>query len=92
MKPSAILPDNINNVEINGQTLRKGSVAAFLANVNIIENSSDTTGQAYTEALKDMLELVPALDLLGVFKHLALRSENIKTIILQTWPDMTGKL
>lgn len=38
MKPSAILPDNINNVEINGQTLRKGAVAAFPANVNIIGN------------------------------------------------------
>jgi len=92
MKASALLPDNINNVTINGQSLRKGSVAAFLANVNIIENSSDTTGQAYTDALKDMLELVPVLELLGVFKHLALRSEHIKTIILQAWPDMAGKL
>lgn len=92
MKPSSILPDNINNVEINGQSLRKGSVAAFLANVSIIENDPDTTGQAYTEAVKDMLELVPALELLGVFNHLALRSENIKTMILQTWPDMAGKL
>ncbi|WP_142685867.1 hypothetical protein [Chitinophaga polysaccharea] len=92
MKPSAILPGDVNHVEINGQTLRKGSVAAFLANVAIIEQSTDTHSEAYTAALKDMLELVPALEALSVFKHLSIRSENIRGLIIRAYPSMTGIL
>ncbi|MET3881036.1 hypothetical protein [Chitinophaga sp. OAE865] len=92
MKPSAILPDDVNHVEINGQTLRKGSVAAFLANVAIIEQCTDTHSEAYTAARKDMLELVPALETLSVFKHLSIRSENIRRLIIQAYPSMTGIL
>ncbi|MCW3467972.1 hypothetical protein [Chitinophaga nivalis] len=89
MKAVHILPDNQDALEVNGLTMRKGSVAAFLANVSILEQQTDTTGKAYTESLSDMLELVPVLVELGVFKHFILRSEKIRQLILTAFPTLT---
>ena len=90
MKPQDILPDNINSVEVNGQQLRKGSVAAFMANIAIIENPANYA--AYENAVKDLIELTPVLETLGVFKCFRLRSVKVITVITDIYPHLTGKL
>ena len=90
MKPQDILPDNINSVEINGQVLRKGSVAAFMANLSIIEQPANYP--EYENAVKDLIELTPILETLGVFKHFRLRSEKAITLITDIYPHLTGKI
>jgi hypothetical protein len=90
MKPQDILPDNINSVEADGQVLRKGSVAAFMANLAIIDKP--VSYQEYESAVKDLIELTPILETLGVFKHFRLRSEKAITLITDIYPHLTGKI
>lgn len=90
MKPQDILPDNVNSIEANGQILRKGSVAAFMANLSIIEQP--VSYQEYENAVKDIIELTPILETLGVFKHFRLRSEKAITLITDIYPHLTGKI
>jgi hypothetical protein len=40
MKAQDVLPDGADFTVVNGRTLRKGSVGAFLANVRILEDAS----------------------------------------------------
>lgn len=90
MKPQDILPDNVNSIEANGQILRKGSVAAFMANLSIIEQP--VSYQEYENAVKDIIELTPILETLGAFKHFRLRSEKAITLITDIYPHLTGKI
>jgi hypothetical protein len=90
MKPQDILPDNINSVEVNGQSLRKGSVAAFMANLAIIDQAVDYP--EYENAVNDLIELTPVMETLGVFKHFRLRSEKAITLITDIYPHLTGRI
>ena len=40
--PEDILADNENNVNLSGVSARKGSIAAFLANIKLIEDPNLT--------------------------------------------------
>jgi hypothetical protein len=90
MKPQDILPDNINTVEVDGKILRKGSVAAFMANIAIIDQPANYP--EYENAVKDLIELTPVLETLGVFKHFRLRSEKAIALITDIYPHLTGRI
>jgi hypothetical protein len=80
MKPSDILPDDTNSVELQGRTLRKGSVAAFVANVKLLE--SDTTSpDERVAAARDLKELAPVLRDLGLFDVFSVRSAKIQDLV-----------
>ncbi len=40
VRPKEILPDGVDNTIINGQMVRKGTIAAFLANVDLLEKEN----------------------------------------------------
>jgi len=80
MKAADVLPDNANTIERNGKTLRKGSVAAFIANAKLIE-ASDTAPELRAQAEADLRELVPVLIEVGVFDVFQLRSPRIQALI-----------
>ena len=40
MRPEDIISDTQNEIMLNGVTVRKGTVGAFLANIDTLENSS----------------------------------------------------
>lgn len=90
MKPQDILPDNINSTEIGGMQVRKGSVAAFMANLAIIEQPVDY--ETYQTAIQDLIELTPVMEALGVFNHFWLRSEKAVVIITDIYPHLHGKI
>lgn len=90
MKPQDILPDNINTTEIGGLQIRKGSVAAFMANLAIIEQPSDY--DSYQTAVQDITELVPVMEALGVFTHFKLRTEKAISLISDIYPHLYGKI
>jgi len=90
MKPQDILPDNINTTRIGGLEVRKGSVAAFMANLAIIEHPTDY--ETYQAAVSDLIELVPVMEALGVFKHFWLRSEKAVAVITDIYPHLYGKI
>lgn len=81
IRPEDILPDGVDHTLLNGQQVRKGSVAAFLANIDIIE-SPTTTADQKNAAWQTMHELVPTLIAVGIHKHLKFRNEAIEKLFL----------
>ena len=90
MKPQDILPDNINSAEIGGVQVRKGSVAAFMANLAIIEQA--VSYEIYQTAVDDITALVPVMEALSVFTHFKLRSEKAVSLITDIYPHLYGKI
>jgi hypothetical protein len=90
MKAQDILPDNTNSTEIGGMQIRKGSVAAFMANLAIIEEPANY--DLYQTAVEDITELVPVMEALGVFTHFKLRSEKAVSLITDIYPHLYGKI
>lgn len=81
MRAEQILPDHVDQVDINGTTVRKGTVAAFLANARIWsdEGASEET-RAHAKA--DIVEGLPALRAIGLFDVL-----EIRDVSLRNWLD-----
>ncbi len=40
VRPAEFLPDGVDNTIINGQMVRKGTIAAFSANVDLLEKEN----------------------------------------------------
>lgn len=80
MQPHDILPDHQNDVQVNGLTVRKGSVGAFLANARAWQDpASDPDTRATAEA--DLRALLPGLHALGLFQVLAARDPALQRLI-----------
>jgi hypothetical protein len=80
MKAHDVLPEGVDALERNGKVLRKGSVAAFIANVKALE-ASDTPPDARLAAEADLRELVPVLVEVGVFDVFEVRSPRIWALV-----------
>ena len=76
MRPDHILPDHADEVQINGTTVRKGSVGAFLANAVALHDPA-VTAAARDALLGDIEALLPAL------RHVH---------IIRTWSGVEGYL
>jgi hypothetical protein len=59
LRPEEILPDDVNRGEIDGVSIRKGSVGAFLANARILDDPT-ASAQDRDTAERDLLALLPA--------------------------------
>lgn len=80
MKAEDILPDERNQAELNGVAIRKGTVAAFLANAKVWCDSS--TDPAHKQAAeRDILDAMPALQALGLFEVLSVRNAALRKMI-----------
>ena len=66
MRAEDVLADNTNEADFNGLTVRKGTVGAFLANVQIWRNT-EATHQDRQIAERDIIDAVPALRAIGLF-------------------------
>lgn len=80
MQPEQMIPDEKNTVTLNGITVRKGSVAAFMANIEIIEREKSNS-DIYQEALTDLLSLIPVIEGTGFFRLFTIKSARIREII-----------
>ena len=77
--PERMLPDDRNFFEANGKTIRKGTIAAVLANAAVIE--SDTATQAEKmEALEMLKTLAPTLTAFGLTTFLQWKNPRIQAI------------
>ncbi|MDM0005884.1 hypothetical protein QTI51_12470 [Variovorax sp. J22G73] len=77
MQAQDVLPDGQDFTVINGTTLRKGSVAAFLANARVLEDANASAEDRQT-AQQDLRSLIPALETLGLFDIFELRSPALR--------------
>ena len=77
MQAQDVLPDGQNFVVKDGVTLRKGSVAAFVGNAQVLQNP-DASAQARQDAQRDLVSLIPVLEALGLFDVFELRSPELR--------------
>lgn len=80
MRAADILPDEVNSGEINGVIIRKGTVAAFLANAREF-CAAQTSDENRTIAEGHMLEALPALQALGIFDVFAVRDAMLRDFV-----------
>jgi len=81
MRAEDILPDDVNQGEFAGVTVRKGSVAAFLANARIIADPA-RPAEAHALARRHIAEALPALRAVGLFEVMQVRDPA-----LRAWVD-----
>ena len=80
MRADQVLPDDIDHGQFNGLTIRKGTVAAFLANARTWTRA-DAGADERTQAQAQIAEDVPALRALGLFEVLEIRDERLRGLI-----------
>lgn len=81
VRPEDILPDGIDSTAFNGKVIRKGTIAAFLANSDILENAGSTSEQKQA-AIDTMNELAPAIIIIGLHKHVVFKNPLIEQILV----------
>ena len=78
--PEDMIPDDEDFLEAKGGVRgRKGTMAAALANADIVE-AEDATDEEKRAALEMMKRLAPQLKALGVTKHLRWKNAEIQTL------------
>lgn len=82
VSPEAILPDGVDSTFINGKVVRKATIAAFLANADILEQTNATEQQKQV-AINMMLELAPAVIAIGLHKHVVFKNPQIEQILVK---------
>ncbi len=83
IKPYDILSDSESFVELNGVTVRKGSVAAFLKNIDLFEDDNSNDSQK-SDAMEMIKELSPAIIATGLYKHVIFKNKAIQDILTNT--------
>jgi uncharacterized protein len=86
MRAQDVLPDHVNQVEVGGVTVRKGSVGAFLANARVLQDPG-ATAAARAAATGDIKALAPALRALGLFDVLEIRDPQLRALVEPTVPQ-----
>ncbi|MBV7482652.1 hypothetical protein [Bordetella sp. BOR01] len=82
MQAEDMLPDRQDWADLNGVAVRKGTVAAFLANARLwLDPLAD--GAARAAAQRDIMAAVPALRALGLFQVLAVRDPDLRKLVEQ---------
>jgi hypothetical protein len=80
IRPEDVLPDGVESRSFAGTAVRKGSVAAFVANAALLGQLAE--GSAEYRVVADQLRaLAPALEAVGVLEVFAPRSERIARIL-----------
>lgn len=80
--PSDIIPDGADFTQINGVQVRKGTVAAFLANINLVENPH-ASAEDKKQALHTIQELAPAVIATGLQNHVTFKNSQVEEILQQ---------
>ncbi|MEI2456700.1 hypothetical protein ABU614_02600 [Lysobacter firmicutimachus] len=77
MRPHDILPDGADTTVLGGATVRKGSVAAFLANARTLADpQADAAARA--QAQRHIREVLPALRAIGLFETMQIRDPRLR--------------
>lgn len=80
MRAEELLPDEQNQGQFQGVTVRKGTVGAFLINARTWLDTGNSGAQR-TEAERDIIAALPALHALGLFELLQVRDAKLQELI-----------
>ncbi|WP_112219995.1 hypothetical protein [Legionella quinlivanii] len=80
VNPEDILADGVDYTVIKGVPVRKGTVAAFIANIQIIEDP-DSSDLARQNAWETMKNLAPTLVATGLTDHVHFKNPNVERML-----------
>jgi hypothetical protein len=80
MRAEQLLPDHADHIDVRGTTIRKGTVAAFLANARAW-SAADTDETSRAQAAADIVDALPALRATGLFDVLEIRDAKLRAWI-----------
>ena len=79
VRPEDILPDDVNTTEAQGLKARKGTIAAILANISLIE--SEVLDAEEKQAILEMIkELAPIAIAIGLNDHVYWKNKEVQEI------------
>lgn len=78
--PSDILADGVETTTMSGKTVRKGTIAAFLANIEIFENA-DSSEQQQQDALAMLKVLAPDVMAIGLTKYVEFKNPTVRALL-----------
>jgi hypothetical protein len=87
VRPEDVLPDGVDSTTINGKVVRKGTIAAFLANADILESLNSTEQQNH-EAINMMKELARSVIAIGLHKHVIFKNPSVEQILIEAETDI----
>ena len=77
MKAEELLPDNQNQITINGQEIRKGSIGAFLLNCKAVMKL-DKNSNEYKTTMNTIKEQALVLEKIGLFEVFEIKIPEIR--------------
>lgn len=80
MRAEDVLPDQQNQGQFNGVTVRKGTVGAFLANARVWLDEAASSAER-NSAERDILDALPALRALGLFDIVQVRDAALRELV-----------
>jgi len=80
INPEDILSEQQNTTVLNGILVRKGSIAAFLKNLDLLDNPSITSEQK-SAVISVIKELMPAVIAAGLAKHVVFKNPLIQSLV-----------
>ena len=80
MRAADALPDHLNAATIDGMTIRKGTIAAFLANAKVIaDEGADAAARAAAE--RDIVDALPSPRAVGLFEVMEVRDARVRALV-----------
>ena len=80
MKPAELFPDGPDSMIVNGQTVRKGTIGAFIQNALALSDPSiDTTTRQRIE--DDLINLLPNMEALQAFEVFEIRDPRLQELV-----------
>lgn len=80
VRPEDVLPDGAERASFDGLEIRKGTVAAFVANARALDDAQPGT-EAHRELLAALENLAPQLAAIGLFEVFELRNPDIAHVV-----------
>jgi len=80
VRPEDVLPDGAERASFDGLEIRKGTVAAFVANARALDDAEPGT-EAHRELLATLEDLAPQPAAIGLFEVFELRNPDIAHVV-----------
>jgi hypothetical protein len=80
VRPEDVLPDGVEYGVFENVPVRKGTIAAFIANVRALDGLEPGTN-GYDAVAEQLREAVPALTAVGLFEIFEVRSPELRRVL-----------
>ena len=80
MRADDMLKDEEHNRDFGGVNVRKGTIAAFIANVRVMTDP-DAASDEISTARADIVSAVPALRAVGLLEVMSIKDERVRALV-----------